>query len=127
MTNEIDRDNEQFNKGVLHTVDLLAKALNATGWYAGDGSEDYDEDLTQTLFNILIAAGLWDADENQPSATKLRSSNATLVAHLRCAIGHIDHMAAWVSNPDRNKGSYSFESLGEDMPSIRAALSAGVA
>jgi hypothetical protein len=38
---------------------------------------------------------------------------------LRCAIGHLEHMAAWLSG--LNSG-YSFECLGEDMPGIRAAL-----
>jgi hypothetical protein len=59
---EIDRDDPRFNQGVLHTVDLLAKALNAKDWVAGDGSEDYDEDLQQTLINILAAAGLYDTE-----------------------------------------------------------------
>jgi hypothetical protein len=43
-----------------------------------------------------------------------------LVAHLHCAIGHIEHMAAWIGE---QRAGYSFESLGEDMPDIRAALS----
>lgn len=64
---EIDRENPEFNKGVNHTVDLLATALGATGWCAGDGSEDYDEDLAQTLINILTAAGMWDKDEGAPA------------------------------------------------------------
>jgi len=40
---------------------------------------------------------------------------------LRTAIGHIEHMAAWIS---KQKAGYSFASLGEDMPDIRAALAA---
>lgn len=44
---------------------------------------------------------------------------------LQTAIGHIDHMAAFITkaNCDYHCGVYSFESLGEDMPGIRAALS----
>lgn len=38
---------------------------------------------------------------------------------LKTAIEHIEHMAAWISH---NNSSYSFESLGEDMPGIREAL-----
>lgn len=38
---------------------------------------------------------------------------------LRTAVGHIEHMAAWIGN--QNAG-YSFESLGEDMPGIRASF-----
>lgn len=37
---------------------------------------------------------------------------------LKLAIQHIEHMAAWIGA--QNAG-YSFESLGEDMPGIRAA------
>lgn len=60
---EIDRDNEQFNLGVNHVVDLLAKSIGAPDtWVAGDGSEDYDEDLSQTLLNILAARGLFDPE-----------------------------------------------------------------
>lgn len=59
---EIDRDNPHFNQGVLHTVDLLAGALGATGWCHADGSEDYDTDLTDTLVNILTAKGLYDKE-----------------------------------------------------------------
>lgn len=38
---------------------------------------------------------------------------------LRCAIGNLEHMAAWISA--QNAG-YSFECLGEDMPGMKAAL-----
>ena len=41
---------------------------------------------------------------------------ATIEA-LKLAIGHIEHMAAWIT---AQKSGYSFESLGEDMPKIRA-------
>lgn len=61
--NELDRDNEQFNQGVTHTVELLAKALGVEDWIAGDGSEDYDTDLEQTLLNILTVKGLYSPDE----------------------------------------------------------------
>lgn len=62
MADEIDRENEQFNQGVLHTVDLLAQALGVTDYVGGDGSEDYDQDLQQTLMNVLTAKGLYDAE-----------------------------------------------------------------
>lgn len=60
---EIDRDDERFNQGVTHTVELLAKALGVEDWVAGDGSEDYDDDLSQTLLNILTAKGLYSPDD----------------------------------------------------------------
>lgn len=59
---EIDRDDSRFNQGVTHTVELLAKALGVDNWVAGDGSEDYDEDLQQTLINILAVKGLYDPE-----------------------------------------------------------------
>lgn len=59
---ELDRDNAQFNQGVTHVVEMLARIIGAEGWVAGDGSEDYDEDLGQTLLNILAAKGLFDPD-----------------------------------------------------------------
>jgi hypothetical protein len=65
-----DRENEQFNEGVNHTVDLLAKALGADNWVAGDGSEDYDEDLSQTLINILGSVGLYDAETGKFATLK---------------------------------------------------------
>lgn len=63
--NNDDYEDEAFNRGVTHTVDLLAKTIGSEGWVAGDGSEDYDEDLAQTLLNILEAKGLYDSDDAQ--------------------------------------------------------------
>ncbi len=64
MSGEIDRDNEQFNQGVTHVVEMLAERIEAPPtWVAGDGSEDYDADLGTTLLNILAAKGLYDRDE----------------------------------------------------------------
>ena len=40
---------------------------------------------------------------------------------LKTAILHLEHMAAWIG---RQNAGYSFESLGEDMPGIKAALEA---
>lgn len=46
---------------------------------------------------------------------------------LQLAIGHIEHMGAWIgrtnaAEPGHLVGSYSFEGLGEDLPDIKAAL-----
>ena len=41
---------------------------------------------------------------------------------LRDAISHIEHMAKFISGL---RSGYSFEGLGEDMPSIRAARGEG--
>jgi len=46
-----------------------------------------------------------------------------LERELAKAIGHIEHMAAFITeaNSDYHCGVYSFESLGEDMPGLKAA------
>lgn len=49
----------------------------------------------------------------------LAAAAPDMLAALKLAIGHIEHMAAFFGG----KGTgYSFEGLGEDMPGIRAAL-----
>lgn len=58
-------DDERFNKGVQHVVDMLARELGVSDWVAGDGSEDYDCDLWQTILNIFAAKGLYDKDEGE--------------------------------------------------------------
>lgn len=63
-------DDERFNKGVQHVVDLIARELGVTDWIAGDGSEDYDCDLWQTILNILAAKGLYDKDEGEFKALR---------------------------------------------------------
>lgn len=63
-------DDERFNRGVQHVVDLLAKTIGAPNtWHSGDGSEDYDEDLAETLRNILEARGLFDKDTGEYTRT----------------------------------------------------------
>jgi hypothetical protein len=60
------REDPMFNRGVQHVVDLLAKTLEPLGdWYSGDGSEDYDSDLEETLRNILAAKGLLDKETGE--------------------------------------------------------------
>lgn len=49
----------------------------------------------------------------------LRASTSVTNEALRTAIHHIEHMAAWIG---KLNAGYSFESLGEDMSSIRAAV-----
>lgn len=49
----------------------------------------------------------------------LSKEKTDLAAALKLALDHIEHMAAFIGN---QKAGYSFESLGEDMPGMRAAL-----
>lgn len=44
-----------------------------------------------------------------------------LLAQLKIAKGHIEHMAAFIG---KQQAGYSFEGLGEDMPGIEAAITA---
>lgn len=72
-------DDPLFNKGVQHVVDLIARELGVTDWVAGDGSEDYDCDLWQTILNILAEKRLYDADEGEFAVV----SNDELEAAIR--------------------------------------------
>jgi hypothetical protein len=84
-----------------HIYPLVA-ALNE----AGIEGQHYPEsrEYVGTMLERTLAA------ENQADGLR---------AALKLAIDHIEHMAAHFSN--RGTG-YSFESLGEDMPGIKAAL-----
>ncbi len=55
-------DDERFNKGVQHVVELFAETLGVDDWVAGDGSENYDDDLQQTLLNIMEARNIYDPE-----------------------------------------------------------------
>lgn len=54
---------------------------------------------------------------------KLIAAAPDMLAALKTAIGHIEHMASYLGSLGTR---YSFESLGEDLPGIRAALAAAV-
>ena len=60
-----------------------------------------------------------DEDELLECA-RLTAEAPNLLAKLRTAVRHIEHMAAWI---DKQGAAYSFESISEDMPGIRAAIS----
>lgn len=63
-----------FGAGMAYTERLLAKLLDVSFYEGGDGSEDFDNDATMTLVNILVAAGLYDKDENRPISAALAST-----------------------------------------------------
>lgn len=58
------------------------------------------------------------------SAIRARAADAGVREALRLAISHIEHMAAFISkaNTDYRCGTYSLESIGEDMPGMKSAL-----
>ena len=55
----------------------------------------------------------------KPEDADLIAAAPDLATALKGALGHIEHMADWIT---RQQAGYSFEALGEDMPSYRAAL-----
>jgi hypothetical protein len=55
----------------------------------------------------------------EPTMPNLIGADLNLKQALALAVQHIEHMAAWIT---KQNAGYSFESLGEDMPSIREAL-----
>lgn len=54
-----------FGAGMAYTENLLAKLLGVDKYEGGDGSENFDQDATKTLENILVAAKLYDPGEGQ--------------------------------------------------------------
>lgn len=54
-----------FGAGMAYTEALLAQRLGVDRYEGGDGSESFDGDATQTLVNILAAAGLYDAETGE--------------------------------------------------------------
>lgn len=53
------------------------------------------------------------------AAAQRIEERAEMLAALKAAVGHLDHMAAWIG---KQNAGYSFESLGEDMPGMRDAI-----
>jgi hypothetical protein len=65
-----------------------------------------------------------DIDKNADREFALRDFGIpTNLLHI--ALGHIEHMAAWIADTNKrakwSSGIYSFESLGEDMPALTMA------
>lgn len=82
-----------FVAGMVYTERLLAKLLDVTHYEGGDGSEDFDNDATQTLRNILTGAGLWDSDENR--AVKPAPDSTRTGAETEDLFNAIDRMGQY--------------------------------
>lgn len=52
-----------FDNGVTHAIGLLAKMLGVEQWHIRDGSDDYDNDVRDTILGVLIAAKLYDDED----------------------------------------------------------------
>lgn len=124
-----------------NTAALIASADeidNRMGPIAGRSSDRIARELRQAATEIdqlrtereavarVIFGDGWKCCANlgpyvQGVATELaeaRAGERSAISALTLAIGHIEHMAAWIT---KQSVGYSFESLGEDMPGIRAA------
>lgn len=91
------------------------EAASAANIVSHDGYYELEID------KVAFAFAKFERD-HLPSA---HSGDAALVEALRCAVGHIEHMAAWIGERNREgtrMTTYSFESLGEDMSGIKAPL-----
>lgn len=76
---------------------------------------------TQDDYDYLMVAGAVGLPDDPVTLANLSLIAAApeLLEALRLAKRHIAHMARWIEG--RSSG-YSFEALGEDMPSIDAAI-----
>jgi hypothetical protein len=86
-----------------------------------DQLHDLVDDMDGWSFDAMLPAGDINKMERDPYAEirEQRSKANRALAALKDAVGHIEHMAAFIG---AQKLGYSFESLGEDMPGIKDAL-----
>lgn len=76
--------------------------------------------ILERAWRVSCTACLAASSPHASEAEAIENWNRRAVGHaLQAAIEHIEHMAAFIGD---QKLGYSFESLGEDMPGIRAAL-----
>lgn len=85
---------------------------SATGIWAKSPWNARVKIATITTFSLMNGID-WNANAN------LIVAAPELLAELRTAVQHIEHMGAWIG---KQNAGYSFESLGEDMPGMRAAI-----
>ena len=97
----------EFDAQHLIAEDDLADALHTLGL------------ARQTMRNVAKGLRTGRAAAEQYGPLVPLSERANLRKVLRAALGHIEHMAAWIGKQNRG---YSFESLGEDIDLIRAAI-----
>lgn len=89
--------------------ELRAEAINAlTGFFDGDYVNQAELWAGSNFY-------VWIKSASVVSASACPGTHAA----LKTALDHIEHMAAFIGV---QKLGYSFESLGEDMPGMRAAL-----
>lgn len=96
----------EFNAKHLIAEDDLADALHTV-----DVAQSTMRDIATELRQGMAKA-------SDHGALMPISAQANLRQTIRTALGHIEHMAAWIGQ--QNAG-YSFESLGEDIEAIRSA------
>lgn len=111
----------------------LAEAVMALEFYAK--KENWKQSYIATRGFSVCETLIDGGDKAREALATLRAVQERSVGDgrqaqaLKVAVSHIEHMAAWITK--RTAGyvpleqrSYSFESLGEDMPEIKAVLAA---
>lgn len=107
----------QDERGDLYWIN---QAFGSDSYYfttvrRSDGATLYDGDD----LGSAKAAAQADYEKRVLSCLEYTTPPARINEALKTAIQHIEHMAAWI---EKQNAGYSFESLGEDMDRLRAAL-----
>lgn len=115
---ELLRDAAQVIAGTL------AKGIATLGYPVGMGLAPHPDACLAAATKIVerFRGATLAALEGEAAIAELadiKARETALRATLKTAVSHIEHMAAWITS--KNAG-YSFESLGEDMPGLYAAL-----
>lgn len=106
-----------FGAGMAYTEALLAKHLGVGTYEGGDGSEDFDQDATKTLENILVAAGLYDPEDGRwatlSSAPREpeqadRDQGATLAGPGSCRSGEAASASSSLRDCDPSRGGSQY-------------------
>jgi hypothetical protein len=106
-------------KVITDRVPELAKSTIDGKPYGGGDSMAFA--IADALARYGLLSGRFECPDCIKYEKHLRVCNDQrdeLRSALKLSIGHIEHMARWI---EAQRNGYSFESLGEDMPGIRAS------
>jgi len=124
VSSETKYDDAMFNTGVTHVVELLSKILHVDGaWITGDGSEDYDADLAQTLINILEAKGLYDKEDGKFVVQQAVPAPSSVTNRAEAVATAITSMIAALTPPTASQ-EYIFR-LRSELVAALAAIAKG--
>lgn len=77
-----------FESGIQYAVELLAKSLNVDDYEICEGTEEFDGDLSGTLFNIVLAAMPKDEDGDPYYPRELADQVERLTGE-QCSCGEV--------------------------------------